>query len=563
MGIADGAVMKSLSFVTCLGLAASFTGLTGCATDGEGGEDTAALAGDPEVLPVFLDQGWDASTRDAFYRTTQGSRMLPYSWFLALEQADSVQKFRNPQHMRSMGFLVDGPSATNPDELPIGFVKDEHATRGAAIGLTCSACHTGELEFEGTKIRIDGGQSFGDLETLQVRLLASLTATLNESKKFQRFGDRVLGTSASSSARTALRAELTTMRDWWTGRVARSKGITPHGPTRVDAFTIIGNEVVCKMLNIPENCRPSIAPTQFPFLWNTPDFEWAQYNSSVHSPLGRNVGEVTGVYAEQSLTSTGGVLSTANIPNLHALEGWLKSLRSPAWPEEIFGEIDVAQAERGEAIYATACASCHTEDPQPRTAPNAYGVTFAKVDFSTPLQVLGTDPTAAMTFATRTAKPGIWAAALGVPATADVPAVSLLSISGSQIIGRFFAVAGLSNYQKLVYLSFRESRSATIAQLTTYKARPLNGIAFTAPFLHNGSVPSMYELLLPPAQRTKQFHVGSKEFDPTDLGFSTAPAVGSVLLDTTALGNGNGGHVYGTDLDDADRMAVIEYLKTL
>ena len=97
----------------------------------------------------------------------------------------------------------------------------------------------------------------------------------------------------------------------------------------------------------------------------------------------------------------------------------------------------------------------------------------------------------------------------------------------------------------------------------TYKARPLDGIAFTAPFLHNGSVPSMYELLLPPAQRTKQFWVGSRQLDPIKLGFSTAQEPQSVLLDTNLLGNSNSGHTYGTELGETDRLALLEYLKTL
>jgi hypothetical protein len=113
------------------------------------------------------------------------------------------------------------------------------------------------------------------------------------------------------------------------------------------------------------------------------------------------------------------------------------------------------------------------------------------------------------------------------------------------------------------YLGFRESPDPTVAQLTTYKARPLNGVAFTAPYLHNGSVASIYELLLPSEERLKKFYVGSKHFDPIYLGCSTKRQPNSVLLDTTALGNGNSGHEFGTDLNHDQRMAVIEYIKTL
>ncbi|MBA3499073.1 MAG: cytochrome c [Myxococcota bacterium] len=491
--------------------------------------------------------------------------MLPYSWFLNLEQAHNRQNLRASANMRKMGFLDDGVTAGNPDGLPVGFARDVNATRGDSLGLTCAACHTGQIRYNDVDVRIDGGQSLGDLERLQNAIHGSLDATLADAKKFERFALLELGASATDAEQDALRARMVTVRDWWTGRIARSKGLTPHGPSRTDAFTIIGNEVTCALFQNPANCQPGVAPTQFPHLWDTPDFEWVQYNSSVHSPLGRNVGQVTGVFAEASFDAFG-LSSTANLVNLHRLENWLKTLRSPAWPEDILPPIDDTLVARGEAVYAESCASCHAE-VAPRSAPNAFGVTFAQMNFSTPLQLLGTDPTAALKFATRRADPGPFRAVaeanglVGIDGKA--PVAALLSISGSMIIQRFFAVSGFDNLQKLDYLGFRQSRSPTTAQLTTYKARPLNGVAFTAPFLHNGSVPSIYELLLPPAQRSTQFWVGSKEFDPAKLGYSTAWEDGAVLLDTTQVGNGNGGHLYGTSLSEADRMAVLEYIKSL
>jgi hypothetical protein len=552
------------------GAAAVFTlSLTGCMV-GEVEDVGAAAAGLPDVAPTFLDQGWSDATRATFYQQTQGSRMLPYSWFLRLEQATNKQPFSNPANMRRMGFLVDAPSATNPDRLPVGFARDSEPGKADEVGLTCAACHTGELEFNGTRVRIDGGQGFGDLEQLQNGILASLDATLADGTKFDRFAAAI-----GASDKTALRAQMTTERDWWTRRVTRSAGLTPHGPSRVDAFTVIGNEVVCDMFGIPENCAPGVAPTQFPFLWGTPDFEWAQYNSSVHSPLGRNVGEVTGVFAEARVTANG-VESSADLVGLHELETMLKELHAPAWPEHILGAIDPALAAQGQALYAQNCASCHPTRESAPTVTNMYGRTMTKVDFSTPLfnpttgaPILGTDRTAALTFATRRAFPGPFAGIEPVKTMlltspdGKVPAVVLLSISGSSIIQRFFALNQITGLAALGYLDYRESKTATNAQLVTYKARPLDGVAFTGPYLHNGSVPSIYELLLPPAQRTTSFYVGNPSFDPVTLGYSTERIEGAVLLDTTALGNGNGGHVYGTTLTDAERYALIEYIKTL
>jgi hypothetical protein len=536
----------------------------------------------PHDKVVFLEQGWDDEKRAVFYQTTQGSRMLPYDWFLKLEQANRREKLSSASNIRKMGFLVDGRSDANPDGLPVGFAKDVDPIKGDSIGLTCAACHTGQLERHGTKVRIDGGQSMGDIEQLQNGIFASLAATLEDDKKFGRFSDRVIGRLASDDARNKLFTGIEYYRDWWKARIERSKGITPHGPSRTDAFTIIANEVTCRFLAIPENCPPAnaVAPNQFPFLWDTPDFEWVQYNSSVHNPLGRNVGEVTGVYAEMKF-SGGSIISSANINNLYDLEELLKELHAPAWPEELFGKIDTGLAEQGEPIFADKCSGCHAEHPD-RTAPNAFGKTFAKVNFDTPLCVLNTDPsscvvdlntdpTAASSFATRRAFPGVFlpvAVARGVIPDLEgkVPVAELLNISGSAIISKFFTNPNSVLLRSPIeYLGFRESLSPSVAQLTTYKARPLNGVAFTAPYLHNGSVASMYELLLPEDQRLAKFYVGSKRFDPIQLGFSTKRErnPNTVLLDTTAKGNGNSGHEFGTDLSHDDRMAVIEYIKTL
>ncbi len=530
---------------------------------------------------VFLEQGWDDEKRAIFYQTTQGSRMLPYDWFLKLEQANRCQKLSAPSNMRKMGFLVDGRSKTNPDGLPVGFAKDVDLVKGDSVGLTCAACHTGELERHGKKVRIDGGQSMGDIEQLQNGILASLTATLADDKKFHRFADSVIGKFASDKARKELIKNMETYRAWWDARIIRSKGLTPHGPSRTDALTIIANEITCLSLHEKENCYPAVAPNQFPFLWDTPDFEWVQYNSSVHSPLGRNVGEVTGVYAEMEIFPDGSITSSANINNLYDLEELLKELHAPAWPEHIFGKIDTTLADLGEVIFADKCVSCHTEDPQPRTAPNAFGKTFAKVNFDAPLCVLNpdpsscvlnlnTDPTAVVSFATHRAFPGAFlpqVVARGVKVGPDgkVRMAELLNISGSTIISEFFKKNNILVPELYKYLGFRESRSPTPDQLITYKARPLNGVAFTAPYLHNGSVASIYELLLPAEERLDKFYVGSKRFDPVRLGFSTKRErnPNTVLLDTTALGNGNSGHEFGTDLSHDERMAVIEYIKTL
>ena len=95
-----------------------------------------------------------------------------------------------------------------------------------------------------------------------------------------------------------------------------------------------------------------------------------------------------------------------------------------------------------------------------------------------------------------------------------------------------------------------------------YIARPLKGVWATAPYLHNGSVPTLYDLLQPTVQRPRQFRVGTREFDPLKVGYLTDPQRGW-LLDTTIKGNENSGHEFGTGLPNESKSELVEYLKTL
>ena len=94
-----------------------------------------------------------------------------------------------------------------------------------------------------------------------------------------------------------------------------------------------------------------------------------------------------------------------------------------------------------------------------------------------------------------------------------------------------------------------------------YKGRPLNGIWATAPYLHNGSVPNLDELLKKPEKRLAKFRVGSQEFDPVKVGFRID--VGDFEFDTTQPGNSNAGHEYSVEFNPEEREQLVEYMKAL
>jgi len=136
----------------------------------------------------------------------------------------------------------------------------------------------------------------------------------------------------------------------------------------------------------------------------------------------------------------------------------------------------------------------------------------------------------------------------------------------------YFDKHGVPADERAVWAGGRDPKDVAVRDELIYKARPLNGIWAAAPFLHNGSVPSLYLLLSPQSERPKTFWSGSKQFDPIKVGYDTAKISGATLFDTTKAGNSNAGHefkdgprgkgVVGPLLSPDDRMAIIEYLKS-
>ena len=96
-----------------------------------------------------------------------------------------------------------------------------------------------------------------------------------------------------------------------------------------------------------------------------------------------------------------------------------------------------------------------------------------------------------------------------------------------------------------------------------YAGRPLIATWAAAPYLHNDSVPTLYDLLQPASKRPVTFRRGGRDFDTQKVGYrEPPPGEPAFLFDTRKPGNGNMGHEYGTDLGERDRLDLIEYLKT-
>ena len=141
-----------------------------------------------------------------------------------------------------------------------------------------------------------------------------------------------------------------------------------------------------------------------------------------------------------------------------------------------------------------------------------------------------------------------------------------VNVTGNVVVG---AILGnnppVSLFQVLEFLKGSQALKAKLMN-PQYKARPLNGIWATAPYLHNGSVPTLRDLLEPAAKRPKVFWRGYDVYDPVKVGFVSdgpeAQRVGT-RLDTGSKAGGNQGHEFGTGLTAVEKEALLEYLKTL
>lgn len=534
-----------------------------------------------------LDQGWTDANRKLFYETTQGSKLVPYSWYINLEQASNQKPFNAADHMDGLGYIFARPSKDNNEQLPIGFVIDDgkSASPGTMtsnetyriprltdvgksipgepwLGLTCAACHTAQIEHNGHKFQVDGAPSMTDNSAFTKELRDAFRATLDDEAKFKRFAGKLMD-HPTAEQEAKLRNDVSQYAEALNLYVETNEPPSPYGHGRLDALGALANSIVGTDMNEKINYRTADAPVRFPSLWGTPNFDWVQWNGSVYSPLARNAGEVAGVFAELDLKAGSPTMlrSSIELRNLYTLEQDLKKLKAPKWPEE-FGKLDEKAVKRGELIFKYEnCGSCHNVPAKTYLTPFLRRLEQTNL---IPLREIGTDPTSSTNFAERTAKTGAFKDKMGGKDEMPLPLLIVPAIES--VIKEEFKHEGVTfPFTMLQMNDFRQNLLRTdVEQLKGIKAPNLEGVWARAPYLHNGSVPTLHDLFQPGNQRPKEFHVGSRQFNPEKVGFETEK--GPSLVDTTLKGNSNRGHEgegFGTTLTKKQVDDLIEYLKSL
>ena len=314
-----------------------------------------------------------------------------------------------------------------------------------------------------------------------------------------------------------------------------------------------------------------------------PQSAWAQWSGVLKDPILRNLGEVMGVFAKIDLTSKspedGLFESTVDLKGQMASEDLLRRLAPPKWPEEILGKIDQEKATKGQQLFAENCATCHSTWPHRWSEPKKEGKRFIE-NAIVPVDLVGTDATqfGSPQFESKpTVMAGPLSNYLRAPYTgaAVVPPPAVFETAQLGVFDGALPKLSLSEEDLVAahgYRAFYPEALEPVPALFAYKANPAEGMWASPPYLHNGSVPNLYELLSPAKERSKTFYIG-REFDPVKVGVDTSGKSGTFMYDTSLVGNANTGHsfedgppgkgVIGRLLTDDERWALIEYMKSI
>jgi len=434
---------------------------------------------------------------------TEAEEGVPYWIWLVLPRLF-------PEHLpRPGGYATLGMLGKDGHEMPVGFSK---VTVGVPrVGINCAACHTARWrEKPGDPPTIVAAAPAHQLGVQEYRRFLMACASDPRFNAGTILDEIAKNYRLSAIDRLLYRfAVIPSTRR----RLLREKrdGEGMHEPTewgrgRTDLF----NPVKFSILRQPVD--GTVGNSDMVPLWNLRQHEgmalhWDGLNPNLKEVvLSSALGEgATRTWIDRDARKWDNT-DTRDMSSLRRVQNYISEVQSPKYPFVV----DEPSARRGQAIFESECAACH-----------AFG--GGRTGTVIPIEEVGTDR---HRFDTWTPN-----------------AVTAYNAYGDGHDWKFSA--------------FRKTNG--------YVSVPLDGLWLRAPYLHNGSVPSLADLLESPDQRPKQFWRGYDVYDPVNVGFVSSgpdPQRQGTLFDTSKPGNANAGHRYGTDLPAESKRALIEYLKT-
>ena len=434
---------------------------------------------------------------------TETTEGVPYVVWLVLPRI-FPEYLPGPGGYASLGFLW-----REGDELPIGLSK---VTAGVPrIGVNCAFCHTTSVRMsaDAPRMLVPGGPSNRTSPQDYLRFLFACASD-------PRFtADVILGEISRSYRLSALdraayrfvvipriRATLLRMKE----QFSWMDGRPAWGAGRVDPF----NRSKFSYLGLPVD--DTIGNSDMMSLWSAGErseqaYHWDGLNTSLQEVvISSALGDGSPVEWVDRDFEQWSATESREMSSLRRVQNFISQLRPPKYP----GTVDAALAATGESIYKVECAACHDTGA-------------SRAGSIVPVDEVGTDRF----------RLSMWTSA----------AAQSYNAYGE---GRAWK-----------FSSFRATKG--------YVAVPLDGVWARAPYLHNGSVPTLADLLEPAEARPKRFWRGFDLYDAVRMGFVSSGADAErtgTLLDTSLPGNGNGGHLYGTGLPPESKRALVEYLRT-
>ena len=414
------------------------------------------------------------------------------------------------------GFLYE----TDPDgrrkDLPIGISR--RTVYGIELGwLNCAVCHTGTVrERPGDPPRVIAGMPSNNLDLYRFvqfilsmaddpRMEAdSLIPAMEKSGTHLDWLDRLIW-------RVVIIPRIQTTLEERRARLAPLLAAqSPWGPGRVDTFNpykLIQFNMHADSLSVAER----VGTSDFPAIFNQAPREgmhlhWDGNNTSLAE---RNLSAALGAGVSEQ---------TAVHPNIERVASWLMTLPSPPSPYKP----DPAKLTEGWTLYMQNCAACHGHQE-----PGGYVFEGGRLGQVDSIARIGTDPARLNSYTEE-----------------------------------------LSEKQKSLFYEDPRYRFRHFTKTDGYANMPLDGLWLRAPYLHNGSIPTLAALLLPPDQRPKVFVRGIDVLDGANGGFLAPtctpgqPLDVGFCFDTTQIGNSNSGHAYGTSLTADQKDKLLAYLLT-
>ncbi len=423
---------------------------------------------------------------------------------------------------KALGFIYEKDAEGNEKDLPVGVSKRRNLGLDRVF-VNCAVCHTSTVrETPSSEPRLILGMpaNLFDLYSLQHFFFGCASQ--------QRFNKHALiphvetlGTDLDFiDERLVYPLAIWLLRDrvaLLESRLGFFRGQPQWGPGRVDTFSAAKAIFNWQWDQVPEH--EAIGTADFPSIWlqqarkqrsdgKQMELHWDGNNTTVEE---RNLSAAFGTGAQPPLI---------DYDALGRVEDWLLTLEPPSFPFDIDREL----AAQGEPIYKEYCAGCH----------GATGRDFSgeRVGFVTPIGEVMTDRHRLDNYTYE------------------------LALNQSML----YADASHNGEEKR-FKHFRKTFG--------YANMPLDGIWLRAPYLHNGSVPSLRDLLEPSDRRPLVFYRGNDVYDPARVGFVSGVSQEGgrhyFRFDTTEPGNANVGHegaAYGTELTPAQKAAIVEHLKT-